>query len=478
MTMTDNVKRRERYLDFAFYIFVFLMITSFIILQPFGDGPDEANRYKVTDFICRYGFLPNGADPELHIHGYGASYAYQPILPYIIQGFVNRFVSLFTQSFYVLLFTARMVNAVTGVIMAVFVRKIAKIVFENPLTGWVFSVLICLLPQSLFLHSYVNTDSMAAMSTAVIIYAILQGYQNDFKKKTCITLSVGISLCALSYYNAYGIILCAIALFILYFFERKDGKLHLRFKDMVLSGLFVSVIVLALISWWFIRNYILYDGDLMGMTARRLNAIATSTPEYSPATKFTYYNGGLTLLDLIRTPNFKMLLTNSFIGLFGPMCVYMHTFTYRTYKFIYLIGALALLIPVHKRTVMSKYSKYQIISFNILMFVDMMIVTFLCMYYNYTWDYQPQGRYLLPMLIPLMYFVTLGLEKLFQFLKERLPSKIWRGYFNPDTIRTVAFLSIISFVVLALLNNLVTVLIPKYLEADNTIQWFIQKFNL
>ena len=43
----------------------------------------------------------------------------------------------------------------------------------------------------------------------------------------------------------------------------------------------------------------------------------------------------------------------------------------------------------------------------------MAIVTPVCLsfYYSYTMDYQPQGRYLMPMLLPLIYYVVKGYEK-------------------------------------------------------------------
>ena len=36
---------------------------------------------------------------------------------------------------------------------------------------------------------------------------------------------------------------------------------------------------------------------------------------------------------------------------------------------------------------------------------------FLSLYYSYTTDYQPQGRYILPMLIPFAYYCIRGLQK-------------------------------------------------------------------
>ena len=467
-----RIRNKEFLLELCFYLFVFLMILGFIFLQPFGEGPDESNRYKVTEYIRVHGELPHGADPDLHIHGYGASYAFQPILSYIIQGYFNRFVSIFTTDSQVLLFFARLVNAITGVIMAVFVRKTSKLIFDRPLMAWAFTMGICLLPQNLFIHSYVNTDSTAALATSIIIYAIIKGYLDYFQMGTCITLSIGIALCALSYYNAYGIIICAILLFFLRFFSRENGKLVFHFRDFIKKGLYISLLVLSSISWWFIRNYLLYDGDILGMTARKINAIETSTPEYSPLTKFTYYNEGYSFFEMASTENFRMLLTNSFIGLFGPMNVYMQVTIYRIFKTIFLIGAISYFLPVKENTILSKFSKLRKLHFNLAMLLNVAIVTFLCMYYNYTWDYQPQGRYLLPMLISIMYFVYAGWEKLFVFLHERMPAKIWKGVFTLNNVRKLIVGCILVFFCYALIHNLITVLIPYYKDSDNIFRSF------
>ena len=45
----------------------------------------------------------------------------------------------------------------------------------------------------------------------------------------------------------------------------------------------------------------------------------------------------------------------------------------------------------------------------------LLIPNYLNAYYSYSSDFQPQGRYSMPMLIPLMYFVTKGVQA---FLKR------------------------------------------------------------
>ena len=57
-----------------------------------------------------------------------------------------------------------------------------------------------------------------------------------------------------------------------------------------------------------------------------------------------------------------------------------------------------------------------------------MIPVFLFLYYVYYSDNQPQGRYLMPALYPLMYFVTLGWNNILTktVKNEKLRSLIYR----------------------------------------------------
>ena len=201
--------------DAVFYLLVFAAITCFAMVQSYGDPPDEVNRFKVVSFICRHGRLPHGADPEVLLDGFGASYAFQPMLTYIIQGFLLRFLKLFTADGQVLLVAARMVNVLFGVLMAYFVRQTARLLWENTYLQWTFTVMTVFLPQNIFLHSYVNTDSMAMLAVSVICYGLLRARRSDYDRKDCVLLAAGIILCAMSYYNAYGIILAAMVVFAL-----------------------------------------------------------------------------------------------------------------------------------------------------------------------------------------------------------------------------------------------------------------------
>ena len=466
--------------DAVFYLLVFAAITCFAMVQSYGDPPDEVNRFKVVSFICRHGRLPHGADPEVLLDGFGASYAFQPMLTYIIQGFLLRFLKLFTADGQVLLVAARMVNVLFGVLMAYFVRQTARLLWENTYLQWTFTVMTVFLPQNIFLHSYVNTDSMAMLAVSVICYGLLRARRSDYDRKDCVLLAAGIILCAMSYYNAYGIILAAMVVFALRYVhiggqnggaesagampgggpgaeragampggvpgaEKAAGSvpssdrtgpartgLWVEWRPLLRKGTFISAIVLLGIGWWFLRNGLLYGGDIIAMDARRECAVRTAAEAFNPLTRFTYQRAGIPLADMLFETDYIPLVLDSFIAMFGAMDLPTHGLIYLGYRYFWLAAcAAALLVPrrLWNRTGSGSWrnqgslpenGRKQRLLFNGGMALFCLITVCLSIYYSYTWDFQPQGRYILPVLIPFMCVVTLGVQKLCGLLESGL----------------------------------------------------------
>ncbi len=73
------------------------------------------------------------------------------------------------------------------------------------------------------------------------------------------------------------------------------------------------------------------------------------------------------------------------------------------------------------------------------------------MYYSYYSDYQPQGRYILPLLIPFMYFVSEGISEVIQ--------RICR---NHDKLAARATYAVTALVVAIGILSYVLVLVPAY----------------
>ncbi len=425
-----SAKQLENIVCFLYFA---LFLTAGLLLifhQPFGNPPDEYNRFLIPEFIAETGHLPIGFEESIRIPGYGFSYAFQPILPYMIQGYLMRFVRMFTESRYALVLTGRFVDLIFGLVMAVFVLKLAELLFKDVKLRYLFAFLVMFLPQSIFVHTYINTDSCCMMSIAMMLYGIVKCIRDRFRTIPCVVLSIGIIFCALSYYNAYGFILSCILLFFAAHLNRESasGRLKLDARSLIGKGFLVSVIVLIGITWWFARSYVLFDGDFLGLRTRNDMASLYALPAYHPDTRVTWQNQGYSVIDMLKSSDFLNLSLLSFIGIYGPMEMPASIWLYRFYKVLFAGGVLAcVLIPAklknYSMPVLFPERKTLRRFFHLNMLFCMVMPFVLSVYYSYATDYQPQGRYLLPMLIPLAYVIVRGIEKALVILAGPIPSE-------------------------------------------------------
>ena len=182
-----------------------------------------------------------------------------------------------------LLHAARMADVlfVTGSVY--FVVKASGKLF--PKEGrWLFAALAGFMPQALFLGTYVNTDSLALLSMGIILYSwscYLE--EGDWSLKNSILLAVGMAVCALSYYNAYGWILCSFLFFCLTVLLCREEPVKQRIAFLFRRGIVIVVVTIALCGWWFVRNAILYDGDFIGRKACAECAEKYAAIDYRPS---------------------------------------------------------------------------------------------------------------------------------------------------------------------------------------------------
>ena len=428
----------ETTVEILFFLFLLVFYLMWARVQPMGAGPDEQMRYQIADYIYKHGSLPVGDDPSVRNVVWGISYAFSPILSYMIAAVFMKAVSLVTTAPFALLLAARFVNILFGLGTVWLVLDMGKRLFDRR-KAWIAAAFVGLLPGSLFVFTYVNCDALAVFSTAVIVYAWVRYLDEGWIYKNCVILALGVAACALSYYNAYGFILCSIFFFgITLFMEaKKKGK----YTDFVKKGLLVCVIVLLLAAWWFIRNAILYDGDFIGMNASTICAEKYAKKNYKPSNRRTPQMAGYSLLDMLNY-GFPQEDGFSWVELVsGSFLIFLHpvkTFAIRVKKQWSVKGI-----------------------FNWCMLVAMIIPNILNAYYSYASDYQPQGRYSLPMIVPLTYFMVMGYGNLFdvQIKKEGIRRKVYAAI-------CVALIVLAIFVFFA-------VIWPEYKDVPFSIRAFI-----
>lgn len=413
-TDSMHIDRKEQEFGLLFLLLFLIAAVRLAWMQPiesvtpyFAGPPDELSRYMIPQYIYQHGTLPTGFEPEVQIGGYGGSYAFMPGLPYIFMALFMKVGSLFSADPHVLLFSARCFNVLMGLLMSIYVMTIGRMLFKKPEHYLLFSAMVIFLPEMLFVHTYVNTDSMAMLGITLMVYALLAMYQEQVRMKWIWYFSIGAILCTLSYYNSYGMLLVSIPIFIGAFYKDK-----LDTRNMFKYGFIILGIWAAGSLWWYIRNGIILDGDLFGMaTMSRVQA------ETGLGARWSYYQDGKSIIDMFLENQLARGMFISYIAAYGGRSIFAPIWYYGLYALIFGVGIISALVYCirHYREFDGKVKL-----FTWMMMLEGLITVGLWLYYCYVLDLQPQGRYLLPATLPLMFVLGKGYEALSEWVNAKL----------------------------------------------------------
>lgn len=399
---------------------MFLVFLCILLIIPYNNAPDEHARYIVAEYMYNHNQLPIATDPEVRIPLWGTTYATSPFLAYMFSAFAMKVMSLFSGDVNNLLYAARIVNAVISCITIYFVMKIAKEIFKKE-ERWLFITLCCCLPCFIFVTCYVNNDAIAIMSTSIIIYAWIIGMKTKWEKRSCIYLVVGLSICMQSYKNAYGYLLVTI---LIYLYELYCAWKEQRLLDMLKKGGIIVVCVAILGGWSYFRNYLIYDGDFMGSNLSYYLGETYGIDSLKPSMRITPSNSGYSFSYMLHDMDWLYTSYRSFIGVFGYMSVWLPDFYYDLYNIIFIFGIIGLCFYLSN---LSSISIRKFV-FYLAMILCAIIPVCLSAYYSYTEGFQAQGRYCLPMLIPLMFFVSKGISKILSYIKPNLRTMFYSSF--------------------------------------------------
>ena len=106
-----KIWKEERFQVLVLVLAAFALLTAWAFMQPLGAGPDEKMRYMVAQYLHKHpGKLPLGDEPTIRDATWGISYAYYPILSYMVSAVFMGIAGLFHASADGLLHAARMAD--------------------------------------------------------------------------------------------------------------------------------------------------------------------------------------------------------------------------------------------------------------------------------------------------------------------------------------------------------------------------------
>ncbi len=412
MQMRLNFRKNENLFFTVFLLFLSIFYFSWALVFPFNYGPDEEMRYQIPVYIFNHGALPHGGDLEIRNAIWGSSYGFTPITPYIISGYLMKLFYLFTHDFNSLLYVARAVTLIFSILSIFMIYLISKKIFLDSLTKrWIFITSISFLPQYIFISSYVNVDTFAIFCTSLVIYAWLKGFEDNFSYKSCFILALGLGLALISYYNTYGYILLSLFVFFAYYFYCKDKDSKVNIKGISKKALFILFVVFIVAAWWFIRNAILYDGDILGMQTCNEYSELYAMDFCKPSLKQTPKNMDQSLVHMLFNENWCKYTIESFFAFFGYMSICLPYGFYTAFEVLYSIALLACIILLKKIFVSLNFKNNNTKQiFLLAMLFSAIAPIAINITYSYFNDFQPQGRYIMPGLIPIAFFFTCGVS--------------------------------------------------------------------
>ncbi len=386
--------------ELLYVLLVGLLYLAWAMHLKMDWAPDEYMRKDIALFIYNHGYLPQGDEEEIINYIWGTSYGFTPYLPSIIAAFFMKIMGVFHKSDVALLLAQRMVSILAGMGTAFFALKTGKRLFSNTISKYIFTSIICLLPQFVFLSSYFNNDVFAVFSCMIIFYFWIAGMQDGWNLKRSIGLGIGIGFCVMSYYNAYGFVLASIFVFFISFLKKENT---LKKKKIWKLAFVVFAVAFAIGGWFFIRNAVIHDGDFLGMRSSGITSELYAQHDYKPSNRSTLLNQGGKITDILLDGKWIPTMFLSFVGDFGYMTAPIDKVVLCLYLLILGVGLYLGIYTVFTK----KRNRW----FAVIVLFTMLLPWGLILYSSYTTDYQCQGRYVITMLIGLAYFSTIGFEE-------------------------------------------------------------------
>ncbi|WP_172257032.1 phospholipid carrier-dependent glycosyltransferase [Saccharibacillus deserti] len=403
-------KITPNYFLFFLMILCFFLYSLWAITIPFGKAPDEIQRYDVGNFIFQYHELPVAGDERLFYGGYGTTYATTPYLPYLLGGVLMIIMDFFfdIENLYLV---PRLVSVISGVLSVMLVFKICKgLKLGNNLTYFVTSI-FAFVPGYAFVNSYVNQDSFAILINLFVIFTWVKGEREGWAIKNYVYTGISLAICLLTYLNGYIIIPVTVMLLLFHYFHKKQTGFWKKL-------LFLIIPIVMISGWFFVRNYMLYDGDMLGVNYSKQLSEKLATEEMKPSNRLTMQRQGVSIGDMLIERGWLVGTYRSFWGMFGHMdTAFPLSFYIRisTLHFVAILGFILLSLKPLQRMLFSVKGKMEQVYKNSIFLALFMLIPLafmLSIYYSYTSDFQYQGRYVYTALFPIILFSCLGISKL------------------------------------------------------------------
>ncbi len=261
---SQNYLKRHNEMGLVAALIVYATANAFIwsiVRPPIFGGPDEENHFRLIQEMVSTGGWPL-------FSGYAESaFAGLPIRAQVAYELTPNLSAIPAALLLGALGSGevasdnhlvRLVNVALFPITLVLAYLTLRHLFPNSvlMRVWPLAVMATT-PQLTLVFSYVTNDSPAIAASTFGVYALVRAYQTDFGNREAVLLGVALGLVALHKFTGFMILPVA-GVAIVWGLRRSPGR-------MLRVAVIVTVMVLAVALWWYVRMVVVY-GDPFGVT--------------------------------------------------------------------------------------------------------------------------------------------------------------------------------------------------------------------
>lgn len=368
-----NPETSRRYI-FAIFALAFVVRIAYALVTPPFQAPDEFSHYSYVKFVNESRHLPIQPNPAIrpeHLE------LHQPPLYYIVAA------SLFSSTKLVegrLLLPMRFINILFSMLTILIVYFFGSSVFpKNPFVVAVMCTAVGLLPTYSYLSATIRNGTLATFFASLGFYLCTKAVLDEEQQRNARWSWIGIvaGLAILAKLSALGFVFAAALTLVV---TSPSWRASLERAGWFLLG------VMSTAGWWFVRNWMVYGEPLKVIE----NGVGYSAPPVSWA----------------HEKHSAITLFKTFWAVFGRINELHFADIYRFYWWFAALAILGIIRYALQRR--QDLPKQLIGLFIVAIAVSMAATLYYAHYHN-----SDQGRYMFPVLIPIMTFVAMGLSSIF-----------------------------------------------------------------
>ncbi|MDJ0955813.1 MAG: hypothetical protein QNI91_03090 [Arenicellales bacterium] len=364
---------------------------------PRGAGPDGEAHYDVARFILEKGrlaVLPDDVD-SLLLTPYGSTRALRPPLSYLVSAGVAWLINDSEGNHFKEL---RFGSGLLCALATVLTFFSLMLLFERYWLALGGSLLFGLLPQLAFVASYTNDDSGAIFAGTALIFSMVLILRTGLNMATAIVFGLCVGLALIAKFTAWLLLPFAACFLIPYLW-----------KSRLNAAKYISIVFIAIVvggGWWIVFNIYHYgiNDPFLTRVSQQLSEQHARIP--APGNR-GYASQGIGVFQLILH-NYKNFIGESFkatVGNLDWLRLRMGWPQYLLYAIVFTIGFLYLPVRLIGMKLFVRQQTNEIEGINYFYFILFLMVLFqIYMYvrFNIYHDVQIQGKYLLPVFLPIL----------------------------------------------------------------------------